>query len=301
MTPQIDHFLEILQVERGASVNTLAAYRQDLEDFRKFLAISPLEKATPDNVRAYLAFLHAHNKKKTTVNRKLSALRQFFRFLLEQGVLGTDPCQHIEGPKKEHPLPKILSTADVETLINATHLWKHPHEGLRARALLETLYATGLRVSELIALPFAPVVQLIRAKESPAALVIRGKGNKERLVLLSQTALDAIAAYLPVRDMFGDKSPWLFPSGSSAGYLTRQRFAQILKELAFLAGLDPQKVSPHVLRHAFATHLLENGADLISLQKLMGHADISSTEIYTHVAQNHLVTVMETHHPLSKK
>ena len=301
MNSQIEHFLETLKVERGASANTLEAYQRDLGDFRQFLAITPLERATADNVRGYLAFLLNKNHKQTTTSRKLSALKQFYRFLFEQNIITQDPCQTISAPKKAKPLPKILALDDVTHLIEATDLWKDVKEAARARALLETLYATGLRVTELIGLPFAPVQRLIQAGEAPATLIVKGKGNKERMVILSTQALAALKDYLPIRAHYNAKSPWLFPSSSRSGHLTRQRFAQILKELAVIAGIDPQKVSPHVLRHAFATHLLENGADLISLQKLLGHADISSTEIYTHVAQNHLMKVMDTHHPLSKK
>jgi integrase/recombinase XerD len=303
MSQYFEAFLEVLFVERGASKNTLESYRRDLKDFASFLSIMPLQKATADNVRAYLKYLTDHNLKPTTRRRRLSALRQFYGYLVAEKVIPSNPCDDIDMPKKSLALPKVVSEDVIQQLIVATDQLKG-HEAIRAKCLLEVLYATGLRVSELISLPYAEVMRALKLKQDPAVLTITGKGNKQRVVLLSKMAIDAIKSYLPVRAKFENpvhKDKWLFPSASEQGHLTRQRFGQLLKELSGHAGIDPQKVSPHVLRHAFATHLLANGADLISLQKLLGHSDISTTEIYTHVANTKLKKLVFENHPIATK
>lgn len=295
---RVEAFLEMLLAERGAAANTILAYRQDLLDCAAFLGRrgAALEAASADDLRAYLEHLGAAGMTPRTAARRLSALRQFFRFLLIDGVRADDPCAAIEGARQGRPLPKLLSEAEVEALIAAARAREGP-EGLRLAALLELLYATGLRVSELIALPASADAS------RTGALLVRGKGGKERLVPLNEPALAALAAYREVRGHFlrdGRASPWLFPSRGASGHLTRRRVGQLLRDLAAAAGIDPEKVSPHVLRHAFATHLLEHGADLRSVQQMLGHADIATTQIYTHVQSERLRAVVEAHHPLAE-
>lgn len=282
MSRYIEAFLEMLMAERGASKNTVSAYHRDLKDYAAHLAGQGLsmESVGPDDVSAYLAGLAQAGAKPTTTARKLSALRQFYRFLYAEGIAGRDATATVDAPRKGRPLPKFLSEAEVDTLLVAARAMKGL-EGIRLSCLLEVLYATGLRVSELVTLPLAA------ARREEPFLMVRGKGGKERLVPLSPPARDAIRAYREIRDAFlpedGRESPHLFPSRSKEGHLTRQRFGQMLKEVALKAGLDPEKVSPHVLRHAFAGHLVAHGADLRAVQQMLGHADISTTQIYTHV------------------
>ncbi len=287
----------MLAVERGASVNTLHAYRRDLTQLSGFLVKrgKRLDDADADDLRAYLgALAHAGMAPRTSA-RRLSALRQFYRFLLAEGVRQDDPSMVIDPPRQGRLLPKLLSESEVEALIAAARRRAGP-EGVRLVALIELLYATGLRVTELVGLPLSAV-----ARDEPA-LIVRGKGGKERLVPLSGVARAALAVYRKVRPQFirdEKASPWLFPSRAANGHLTRHRFAQLLKELARDAGVEPAKVSPHVLRHAFASHLLDHGADLRSLQKMLGHADISTTQIYTHVLKERLAHLVSEHHPLA--
>jgi len=284
-------FLDMLMAERGAAAHTIEAYRRDLAEFLAFLAaegLSPTD-ASAETVRGFLA--------------KLSALRQFFRFLLAEGLRKDDPCSAIDSPKLGRPLPKILSLAEVETLLAvAAQGAERAADGaprrraLRLNALLETLYATGLRVSELLGLP-----RRVLATDD-RVLTIKGKGGRERLVPLNDAAREALKAHLAAVEDDEAKgrapSPWLFPSATGA--LTRQRFGQELKALALASDLEPARVSPHVLRHAFASHLLERGADLRTVQQLLGHADISTTQIYTHVIEERLKRLVEEHHPLAK-
>jgi integrase/recombinase XerD len=296
----------MLTAERGAAAHTVEAYTRDLAGFLAFLAAKGknAKSAAPEHVRAYLAGLSRKGLAPTSRARKLSAIRQFFRFLLGEGLRADDPCSAVDSPRLGRPLPKILSLAEVETLLEtAKNASETAEEGtarrraLRLYAALETLYATGLRVSELIALPR----NVLTADDR--VLTVRGKGGRERLVPLNETAQSALRAHLAaVRD--GEKerrrvSPWLFPS-SAGQHLTRQRFGQELKALAVTAGLEPARVSPHVLRHAFASHLLERGADLRTVQQLLGHADISTTQIYTHVIEERLRRLVEQHHPLAQ-
>jgi integrase/recombinase XerD len=309
MPPAVEAFLDMLVAERGAAENTIGAYRRDLADIAGFLdgRGTAIDRAGPDDLRAYLDHLAhqpgAGRSRETaarTVARRLSAMRQFYRFLVSEGRRADDPSSGLDGPKLGRSLPKVLSEDDVDRLLEAAAEREGP-EGVRLVALLEVLYATGLRVSELVGLPRGALAR------DGAALIVRGKGGKERLVPLSEPARDALAAYLSVRGHFlvpgREKAQglWLFPSRIARnGYLTRQRFAQLLKELALDAGIDPERVSPHVLRHAFATHLLNRGADLRSVQKMLGHADISTTQIYTHVIDERLTRLVETHHPLAR-
>jgi integrase/recombinase XerD len=299
-------FLDMLSAERGAATHTIDAYTRDLSEFLAFLAAKgkDAKHATADHLRGFLAALSRKGLAPTSRARKLSAIRQFFRFLLAEGMRADDPSSAIDSPKLGRPLPKILSLADVEALLDtAKQASETAAEGtprrraLRLYAALETLYATGLRVSELISLPR----NVLTADER--VLTIKGKGGRERLVPLNDTARQAIAAHLAaVREdeQTGKRvSPWLFPS-SGGQHLTRQRFGQELKALALAAGLEPARVSPHVLRHAFASHLLERGADLRTVQQLLGHADISTTQIYTHVIEERLRRLVEEHHPLAQ-
>ncbi len=302
----VDLFLDMMAAERGAAHNTLAAYRRDLDDARARLAgrgVGLDEAATPD-LEALLADLAFDGLSAATAARRLSALKRFYRFLLKEGLRADDPAQGLSGPKKPRPLPKVLSEAEVDALFEAADTVEGV-AGYRARALLELLYAGGLRVTELVSLPLGAFAR------SEGMISVTGKGGKDRWIPLTEPALDAVAAYRRVRedDLPGKAAPtrgkaerFLFPSKTAAqGHLTRERFAQVLKDLAVAAGLDPARISPHVLRHAFATHLLANGADLRSVQTLLGHADVSTTEIYTHVLEARLTALVHDAHPLSKK
>lgn len=297
----VENFLDMLVAERGASNNTLDAYRRDLADAQGFLKSTKLRDASISDLRDYINDLHKRHMSPRTVARRLSGLRQYFSFLITENLRQDNPTTTLDMPKKGKPLPKILSEEDVLKLIEASQKWEGP-EGRRMEAMLEILYASGVRVSELISLPLRAFA---REREF---VIVKGKGNKERMVPLNKPALQAVRKYLDVRYRFCGKSvknkvpesPWLFPSYGALGHVTRQRFAQLLKELTIKAGLDPSKVSPHVLRHAFATHLLNHGADLLSVQKMLGHSDISTTQIYTHVADGRKKDLVEKNHPLAK-
>jgi integrase/recombinase XerD len=301
---RIEAFLETLAAERGAARLTLSAYRADLEDLAAFLAArgAALQSADAAVLRDYLGAITARCLAPRTMARRLSAMRQFFRFLISDGSRADDPTANLDPPRLGRPLPKILSRSEVETLIAAASEWPG-EEGVRLRCIVELLYATGLRVSELIALPLAAL------RRDPRFLVVRGKGGKERIVPLSEPARRALAEYVECRAGFVPQADagsakgerWLFPSRGGAGHLTRQRCGQLLKELALKAGLDPARLSPHVLRHAFASHLLDGGADLRSVQQMLGHADITTTQIYTHVQGERLRRLVETAHPLATR
>ena len=303
MSNAIDLFLEGLTAERGASQNTLAAYERDLIDFSEHLKTTEITSATSKHIRTYLQELHGRSLEPRTIARRLSALRHFYHFLHEQKQISENPALDIDMPKIGKTLPKTLTQDDITDLVEAAYSKEGP-EGIRLVCLLELLYATGLRVSELVALPCSDMMAALRTDQIPAPLIVRGKGNKERLVLLSKTALESVKSYLDVRAIFDPANQklgqFLFPSTAQQGYLTRQRFGQLLKELAIESGIDTSKVSPHIIRHAFASHMLNNGADLLSLQKLLGHSDISTTEIYTHVMGDRLEKTVLEHHPLSK-
>jgi len=294
----IESFLDMMSAERGAGANTLAAYRRDLVDFARHLNAKGADpaKASREQVRGFLANLSSSGMAASTQARKLSALRQFYGFLYAEGIRNEDPTQTIAAPQARRPLPKILSGEDLESMLQMAAQDTSP-EGLRLSLIVEMLYGGGLRVSELAGLSLAAVAgkaEFIR---------ITGKGQKERLSPLSPAARSALTAYLAVRPAFVPKhdknNRYLFASRGAEGFLTRRRFHQLLKALAVKSGIDPAKVSPHVLRHAFATHLVEGGADLRSVQTLLGHADIATTQIYTHVARDHLSRVMRSAHPLA--
>jgi integrase/recombinase XerD len=296
---EVDSFLEMLQAERGAARNTLVAYGADLDHLMGFLARrkqGPVN-ANAEGLRAYLKSLDYLGMTPRTVARRLSVIRQFFRFLLAERLREDDPSSALDSPRLGRTLPKLLSRVEVDGLIEATKE-KGVVDGGRLATLLEILYATGLRVSELVTLPLNAV------ERDPSMLIVRGKGDKDRVVPLGDPARQAIASWLHVRAGAlgeGETSRFLFPSRGRTGHLTRQRFAQLLKEMALAAGIDSKRVSPHVLRHAFASHLLEAGADLRSVQLMLGHADIATTQIYTHVLPETLRSLVEDKHPLAKR
>ena len=318
----VEAFLEMMSAERGAAANTLSSYQRDLDDMRDFLKGRgrTADGADSADISAYLAHLGAQGFAASSQARRLSAMRQFYKFLYAEGLRTDDPTAIVDAPKKGRPLPKTMSEADVTRLLERAALEAgkaataapeaRPEgdappmqagdrlSGPRMLALLEMLYATGMRVSELVSLP-AKVVDV-----EGRFLMIRGKGNKERVVPLSRSAIAALHAYGDLRSRATPavaESPWLFPSAGKEGHLPRQVFGRDLKALAARAGLKTAAISPHVLRHAFASHLLQNGADLRVVQELLGHSDISTTQIYTHVLEERLRETVEMHHPLAKE
>ena len=303
---QVESFLEMMSAERGAATNTLQSYERDLEDARSFLNDRSvrLVEATPDDLRAYLSHLARQGFAASSQARRLSALRQFFKFLYGEGLRADDPTGILDAPRKGRSLPKTLSIEDVGRLsARAEGEAAEPGETrllrYRMHLLVELLYATGLRVSELVSLPASVLAQ------SGRFLVVKGKGNKERMVPLSRAAVAALETYgEALAAEIGDDpaaGAFLFPAKSKEGHLPRQVFARDLKALAGRAGIRAATLSPHVLRHAFASHLLQNGADLRAVQELLGHSDISTTQIYTHVLEERLHQLVQTHHPLAKQ
>lgn len=307
----INLFLDMLAAEQGAGPNTLDAYRRDLTDFQEFLARNGqnFAGAETQGLRDYLADLDARGFKSSSVARRLSSMRHLFRFLLSERIRSDNPAAILSGPKRGRGLPKVLSISDVDRMLTrAKELTQAPEasapqrlRAMRLYCLLEVLYATGLRVSELVALP------LSASRRDARMIVVRGKGDKERLVPLNEPSRQAMADYLTAMEALTQEkkknaasSKWLFPSFGESGHLTRQHFARDLKELAASAGLAPRLVSPHVLRHAFASHLLHNGADLRIVQTLLGHTDISTTQIYTHVVEERLKSLVRDLHPLGE-
>nr|WP_313632676.1 site-specific tyrosine recombinase XerD [Brevundimonas naejangsanensis] len=297
MTPQIEAFLEMMAVERDASPHTLAAYGRDLADAENWLGDGGLMAAPQEALEAWFADLSRRGLSAATAARRRASVRQFYRFALGEGWRADDPSRRLDAPRQGRSLPKTLSRDEVEALLAAAGAADNS-AGLRLIALVEMTYASGLRVSELLALKVEAV------RRDPAYLIVRGKGGKERLAPLNTAAREAIKTWLDARDAArkpgAPDSPWLFPSHGKSGHLTPRRFAQLLDQAAVSAGIDPSRVSPHVLRHAFATHLLEGGADLRVVQTLLGHADISTTQIYTHVATDRLSQVVHANHPLAK-
>ena len=306
----VELFLDMQAAERGAGENTLAAYRNDLDDLVSHLRVAnvSIAKASTDDLREFLSGLADRGFKTSSLARRLSAVRQLYRFLYAEGKRSDNPAAVLDGPKRARTLPKVLSIADVDGLLtlaraNAENAEQPPAQRLRAArllCLLEVVYATGLRVSELVALPATA------ARKDQRMLVVRGKGNKERLVPLNGAAKRAMAEYLTLRadavpESSKDRAPskWLFPSFGEQGHLTRQHFARELKGLGAACGITPERLSPHVMRHAFASHLLHNGADLRVVQTLLGHADISTTQIYTHVLEERLKALVRDLHPLT--
>jgi integrase/recombinase XerD len=306
MTPArwVPLFLEAMAAERGAAANTLAAYDRDLAHAQDWLDRAGLDfgEAAQENLEAYLVHCDAQGLSRATRARRLSALKQLYRFAFEEGLRGDNPALQISGPGRDKRLPKSLSIEEVDRLLDAAQAHgRNPSERARNACLMQVLYATGMRVTELVSLPVSS------ARGDPRMLLIRGKGGKERMVPLSPPARTALAEWLTQRDAQEDAartegkpaSPHLFPSRGKAGHLTRHAFYILIKELAVEAGVSPDKVTPHTLRHAFATHLLANGADLRAIQTLLGHADVATTEIYTHVLEERLRDLVLEHHPLA--
>ncbi len=296
----LDQFLEMLIGERGVSLNTLVAYRYDIIEFLE-TANCEVKTVKEKNIQQYLSILHDKNLKPQSIARKLSALRQFYGFLCSENICEENPTYQIPTPKTGRGLPKILREEEIHKLIEAVKFWPKI-ERLRLLLILELFYATGARVSELISLKLSSFSQEFKA------VLLRGKGDKERLVPLNETAIEVLQQYLVSRNLYfpGAKnkkvtaSPWLFPSNSKTGHITRQRIGQLIKNLAIKANIDENKVSPHVLRHAFASHLLDHGADLLAVQELLGHADVGTTQIYTHVLSEKLIKVVKEKHPLGR-
>ncbi|MBW8308585.1 MAG: site-specific tyrosine recombinase XerD [Candidatus Paracaedibacteraceae bacterium] len=299
----IELFLEMLAAEQACARNTLMAYDRDLQNFYSFMQ-KPIDQVRADDILAYLNNLVERKDSVATQSRRLSCLRKYFRFLLSEDIVDCDPTQTVESPRRGRQLPKTMSIADVDLLLTMAKEQTDPC-GIRLLAMLEIMYSSGMRVTELVSLPLSVLPKDPQILRQTRMIHIKGKGGRERLVPLGAPAIEALEDYLTVRDEFipvnQKASPWLFPSTGKDGYLTRIRFFQLVKELALKAGLNPQVISPHVLRHAFATHLLQGGADLMSIQKLLGHVDISTTQVYTHVAADHIIKLVNTHHPLAKK
>ncbi|MEL6959330.1 MAG: site-specific tyrosine recombinase XerD [Pseudomonadota bacterium] len=297
----IQSFLEAQAAELDAATNTQLAYARDLQDFSAWLgAHTSFGEVSKSHVQRYLIWCDAQGLAKSTRARRLSAIKQLYRFAFEEGWRDDNPAMQIQGPGRDKRLPKTLTHEEVDALLSAART--HPKERARNTALMELLYATGMRVTELVSLPVSST------RGDPRMLLVRGKGNKERMVPLSEPAREALKDWLHLRDAIEDKakadgapaSAYLFPSRGKSGHLTRQSFFNLIKELAVSGGIDPTKVTPHTLRHAFATHLLAGGADLRSIQTLLGHADVATTEIYTHVLEERLQDLVLTHHPLAK-
>jgi integrase/recombinase XerD len=297
-TPQVEAFLEMMAVERDASPHTLSAYARDLADAEAHLGASGLMGAVETDIEAWFAGLSTRGLSAATAARRRSAVRQFYRFALGEGWRTDDPSRRLDAPTQGRSLPRTLTREEVVALLTASAA-RDGAAGIRMIALVELAYASGMRVSELLALRVEAV------RRDPAFLIVRGKGGKERLAPLNASAREAVKAWLLVRDAARSEkapdSPWLFPSGAASGHLTPRRFAQMLDQAAMDANIDPARVSPHVMRHAFATHLLEGGADLRVVQTLLGHADIATTQIYTYVATDRLTQVVNRHHPLAKE
>lgn len=303
MTRWVQVFLEAQAAELDAATNTQLAYARDLADFAQWLADKSLHfaAATQDHIESYLIDCEAEGLASSTRARRLSAIKQLYRFAFEEGWRDRNPALQIKGPGQSKRLPKTLEIAEVDRLLDAAS--KTPKEALRNTCLMQLLYATGMRVTELVSLPVSA------ARGDPRMLLVRGKGGKERLVPLSPPARDALAAYLHDRDAKqvaaqkagNPASKFLFPSRGKLGHLTRHRFFGLIKEFAVAGGVSPSKVTPHTLRHAFATHLLAGGADLRSIQTMLGHADVATTEIYTHVLDERLKELVLEHHPLASK
>ncbi len=302
---RISAFLEAQAAELDAAKNTQLAYARDLKDYADWLDRRglTLDTATRADVEAYLVHCDAQGLAVSTRARRLSAIRQLYRFAFEEGWRADNPAIQIRGPGREQRLPKVLSEAEVDRLLTAARSHGRLEDRVRNACLVELLYATGLRVSELVGLPVAA------ARGNPQMLLVRGKGGRERMVPLSPPARAALTEWLALRDGAEEiartqgraPSPFLFPSTGKEGHLTRHRFYGLIKEIAVAGGVSPSKVTPHTLRHAFATHLLANGADLRAIQTLLGHADVSTTEIYTHVLDERLKTLVQTHHPLARR
>lgn len=308
MMHYVEQFLEMALAERGIAKNTLHSYKKDLADFYEFLNSRKLDMNSVDrnNVSDYISYLSSNNVSARSINRKLSTIKSYFNFLLSEGYSSSNPVMSVDLPKYSSKLPSVLSIEDIKILLeHCNNLGTN--EGVRLNAMIHLLYASGLRVSELVSLKLVEITSgHNKALEIRKAFNIKGKGNKERLIVINDQAKNALEKYLAIRNFFAKGKPiksqqYFFTSSSTAGYMTRQNFGQILKKEALQAGLNPDSISPHILRHSFASHLLAGGADLRVIQELLGHADISTTQIYTHVQGDHLKKTMLECHPLSNK
>jgi integrase/recombinase XerD len=296
----IEHFLEMMIAEQGASKNTIDSYGTDLKQFVSFIQNAP-ETITTEDIKKYIHHLAKKNFSAKTISRKISSIKQFFKFLTSENIIVENPAQLLELPKLEKTLPKILSINEVHNILNFIEQ-NCSHEGIRLACIIELLYATGVRVTELLNLKLTDLPLDNKNNFIKPFLTITGKGNKERIVMLNLAAMEKLKKYLTIRSnlTINKSNQWLFVSKSSETHLTRQRLGQLLKEVAINVNIDPKRLSPHVLRHSFASHLLENGADLRSIQELLGHNNISTTQIYTHVKLQTLSNVLKLHHPLAK-
>lgn len=294
----LDFFLESLVADRNASENTLQAYKNDINFFEKWLN-KHLTEASSQNIQDYISFLYSKEFKVSSINRKISSLKQLYLFLFNEKIIVKNPCLHLKSAKPEKKLPKVINSQKMAEFLDSLKNAENPNH-LRLRAILELLYSSGLRVSELINLPISCLVNM---NNSIVTIVVNGKGNKERLVPINEISLDVLKNYLKVRGVFikSKKSErFLFPSSAVSGHLTRQRIGQLVKQAAIDFGISPGEISPHVFRHSFATHMLQGGADLLTIQKLLGHSDIATTQIYTHVMPESLMKLVSQHHPLAK-
>lgn len=293
----LEIFLESLVADRNASSNTIDAYKRDIEHFEKWFKNS-LAEATPKNIEDYISFLRQQEFKISSINRRISSLKQLYLFLFNERSINTNPCLHIKSAKPEKKVPKVINAETMAQFLDSLQNGKNPQH-IRLHAILELLYASGLRVSELINLPLNCLVNI----KSTSMILVKGKGNKERLVPLNESSIETLKKYLKVRGYFiaSKKSElFLFPSSAKDGHLSRQRIGQLIKQAAIDFGIDINQISPHVFRHSFATHLLHGGSDLLTIQKLLGHSDIATTQIYTHVMPESLTKLVTQHHPLNK-
>ncbi|MGB4191428.1 MAG: site-specific tyrosine recombinase [Rickettsiales bacterium] len=299
----INNFIEMLAAERGAALNTLSAYRLDLESFEEFLGSKDFISTSLSDIREYIQHLKRKGYSARSINRKISSLKQFYQFLYSEELIQDNPSIELDLQKQNQSLPKMLQVSDIDLLFSFLE-GKNTPENLRLACMLAIMYSSGLRVSELVGLPLSSFE--INKQVINPVFKVTGKGNKERIAILNDRAQAKLLDYIKIREFFiphnlTKSCIWLFPSDGEMGHITRQRFGQLLKELALNVGIDPYSISPHILRHSFASHLLANGADLRSIQELLGHASISTTQIYTHLANNRLKEVVEQFHPLSKK
>ncbi|MGI4775901.1 MAG: site-specific tyrosine recombinase XerD [Janthinobacterium lividum] len=300
-----EQFLEMMIAERGLAKNSLISYRRDLLDFEIFISKHKLSQLQLnfENIRDYISYLTANKLNPRSINRKISTLKSYYAFLISENYTQHNPVMIIDLPKYQNKLPSYLAIKEISELMNHCHTDESP-EGLRIRAMVHLLYASGLRVSELVSMKLSNILVNQHLGEIKKLFTVTGKANKERVVVINEMTIESLTRYLQIRQTFinnkNNKSKlYLFPSQSVTGYMTRQNFALLLKQISIKANIDPCRVSPHVLRHSFATHLLEGGADLRVIQELLGHADISTTQIYTHVQTQHLKKILDKHHPLN--
>lgn len=301
-----EQYFEMMLSERAIAHNSLYSYQRDLLDFEEFLLSNSTSELNVrcENIRKFIISLSQNNIQPRSINRKISAIKSYYEFLISEGYAKYNPTLMVDLPKYSVKLPSVLSIDEIQCLLHYC-MRKKSHEGIRINAMIHLLYASGMRVSELISLKLSNILINQKSHAIKKFFNICGKGNKERVILINDQSIDSLTQYLQIRCHFINNNNqkaklYLFPSKSSTGYMTRQNFAISLKQVAIFAGIDPEKVSPHVLRHSFASHLLEGGADLRAIQELLGHTDISTTQIYTHIQTNHLQKAIQQHHPLSK-